>query len=89
MTWAAGLASTRCRRITTGLPAARPTSAGSPAGETEEERFARYRKDAQEIYDLAGEISVAGIGKRDVRVFETTAELVNAAGLEVPVVSRA
>ena len=67
-----------------GSPQPSPTSASPPAGETEDERFARYRKDAQELYDLAGEIGVPGIGKRDVRVFETTTDLVNAVGLAVP-----
>src|SRR5262249_49802440 len=43
---------------------------------------------AREILDLAGEVSVAGVGKRHVRVFETTAKLMNAVGQEVPAVSR-
>jgi histidine kinase/DNA gyrase B/HSP90-like ATPase len=58
-------------------------------GETEDERFDRYRKEARELYDLAGEVTVAGIGKRQVRVFETSAELSNSMGDKVPVVSRA
>ena len=66
-----------------------PPRPAPPGGETEDERFARYRKDAQELYDLAGGIGVPGIGKRDVRVYETTADLTNAIGLAVPVVSRA
>jgi ribosomal protein L37E len=71
------------------FPQPAPPSPAPPGGETEDERFARYRKDAQELYDLAGQIGVPGIGRRDVRVFETTADLVNATGLAVPVVSRA
>jgi len=61
---------------------------GSPAGETEEERYVRYREHAREILDLAGEVSVANVGKRDVRVFETTMALRSPAGQEVPAVSR-
>lgn len=70
---------------------AQPGSAagGSPAVETEEKRYARYREHAREILDLAGEVSVAGVGKRHVRVFETTnMVLTSAAGQEVPAVSR-
>lgn len=59
------------------------------ASETENERFDRYRKEARELYDLAGEVTVAGIGKRQVRVFETPTELANSMGAKVPVVSRA
>jgi hypothetical protein len=71
---------------------ARPSAAGlggsvAPA-ETEEERYARYREGSREIHDLAGEISVAGLGKRDVRVFETTAALKGPVCGEVPAVSR-
>jgi hypothetical protein len=85
----------------TGLTPLPPPGSGSPsppgdtpprppAGETEDERFARYAKDAREFYDLAGEVSVAGLGKRKVRVFETTVRLENVARTEeVPVVSRA
>ena len=40
--------------------------------ETEEKRYERYRKDAREPHDLAGVVTVAGLGRRDVRVFETT-----------------
>lgn len=69
-----------------GRPGATPRPTG---GETEDERFERYQKGARELYDLAGEVTVAGIGKRQVRVFETTAELINAEGIAVPVVSRA
>jgi hypothetical protein len=66
-----------------------PTQPDPPsAEETEEERYARYRRDAREILDLAGEVNVARVGKRDVRVFETTAALTNAAGQEVPAVCR-
>lgn len=66
-----------------------PTQPDPPsAEETEEERYARYRKDAREILDLAGEVNVARVGKRDVRVFETTTALTNAAGQEVPAVCR-
>ena len=74
--------------------AASMVTPGSPApskplgAETEEERFARYRKDAREFYDLAGSISVAGLGKREVRVFETTARLTGADNIDLPVVSR-
>jgi Histidine kinase-, DNA gyrase B-, and HSP90-like ATPase len=56
--------------------------------ETEDERYARYKKEAREIYDLAGQVSVAGLGKRNVRVFETTAALEGTMGREVPAVSR-
>jgi hypothetical protein len=70
-----------------------PTSAGSgdsdnSHAETEEERYARYRKQAREIHDLAGEVSVAGMGKRNVRVFETTTTLKGMSGGEVPALSR-
>jgi hypothetical protein len=65
-----------------------PAAGGTPAGETEEERYARYRAHAREILDLAGEVNVAAVGKRDVRVFETTTAVTNAAGQEVPAVSR-
>lgn len=70
---------------------ASPSSANDPEpiSETEDERFMRYRKDAREFYDLAGEVIVDGVGKREVRVFETTVELTNSAGVKVPVVSRA
>jgi hypothetical protein len=61
---------------------------GSPVGETEDERYARYRKDAREIHDLAGEVSVASLGKRDVRAFETTTPLTSTTGQEVPAISR-
>jgi hypothetical protein len=61
---------------------------GTPTVETEEEGYARYRKLAREIHDLAGEVSVAGLGKRDVRVFETTVALRGPTGGEVPAVSR-
>jgi hypothetical protein len=72
------------------LPSGGPEASPRPAkGETEDERFERYRKGAREFYDLAGEITVAGIGKRQVRVFETASELANASGTAVPVVSRA
>lgn len=64
------------------------TAGASPVGETEEERYARYGKHAREILDLAGEVSVAGVGKRDVRVFETTTVLTSPAGQEVPAISR-
>lgn len=57
--------------------------------ETEDERFGRYQKEARELYDLAGEVMVSGIGKRKVRVFETSVELVNSVGVKVPAVSRA
>jgi hypothetical protein len=57
--------------------------------ETEDERFNRYRTNAREFFDLSGEITVAGIGKRQVRVFETVAGLLNSDGNSVPVVSRA
>ncbi len=57
-------------------------------GETEEQRYARYREHAREILDLAGEVSVAGVGRRHVRAFETTTSLTSAAGHEVPAVSR-
>lgn len=61
-----------------------------PPAETEDERFDRYRQEAHEIYDLAGEITVAGLGKRKVRVFETAAILASASGVAgIPVVSRA
>jgi hypothetical protein len=59
-----------------------------PDAETEEERFTRYRKDARELYDMAGTVNIAGIGRRDVRVFETTATLAKE-GVAVPVTSRA
>jgi hypothetical protein len=58
-------------------------------GETEDERFNRYRTNAREFFDLSGEITVSGIGKREVHVFETTAGLVNSDGKSVPAVSRA
>jgi hypothetical protein len=69
-----------------------PGPGATPApvrGETEDERFNRYRTNAREFFDLSGEITVAGIGKREVHVFETTAGLTNSAGKSVPVVSRA
>jgi hypothetical protein len=82
-------------------PPSEPTAAPGPTGgtlpgspesipsETEDERFERYRKDAREFFDLAGDVAVAGIGKRHVRVFETTTELVSPSGKPTPVVSRA
>ena len=81
------------------LPSAAPTPAPAPGpaltpygrqpgAETEEERFTRYRKDARELYDMAGTVNIAGIGRRDVRVFETTATLVKE-GAAVPATSRA
>lgn len=61
---------------------------GIPSGQTEEQRYARYREHAREILDLTGDVSVAGVGRRHVKVFETTASLTSKAGQEVPVVSR-
>lgn len=69
-------------------PAPTPPPGPQSGEETEEERFARYRKDARELYDLAGTVNVAGIGRRDVRVYETTATLVRE-GATVPAISRA
>ena len=66
-----------------------PGAARTVKSETEDERFERYQKDCREFFDLAGEVAVAGIGKRQVRVFETTTELVSADGKPTPVVSRA
>jgi hypothetical protein len=68
-------------------PALTP-SGQQPGEETEEERFTRYRKDARELYDMAGTVNIAGIGRRDVRVFETTATLAKE-GAVVPATSRA
>jgi hypothetical protein len=65
------------------------TPAPPATQETEDQRFGRYRENARELYDLAGEITVAGLGKRQVRVFETITGLVNSSGVSVPVVSRA
>jgi hypothetical protein len=59
------------------------------AGETEDERFDRYRKGSRELYDLAGEVAVSGIGKRQVHVYETATDLANSAGAPVPATSRA
>jgi hypothetical protein len=69
-------------------PTPRPAPAPGPSGETEEQRYSRYRGHAREVLDLAGDVSVVGVGKRQVRVFETTEPLMNAAGQVVPVVSR-
>ncbi len=74
---------------TTAAPGAQSATPAPTGVETEDERFARYRQNAREFFDLAGEILIAGIGKRTVRVFEGSTDLVNATGLAVPVVSRA
>lgn len=71
-----------------GLEKPGSAAAGSPAGETEEQRYDRYKEHAREILDLAGEVSVAGVGKRAVRVFETTIPVTSANGQEAPTVSR-
>jgi Histidine kinase-, DNA gyrase B-, and HSP90-like ATPase len=66
-----------------------PSPVPEPSGrETEEQRYERYRKDARELYDLAGVVTVAGLGRRDVRAFETRTSLINADGAEVPALSR-
>jgi hypothetical protein len=72
----------------TPAPLTGPATPSGASGETEEQRFARYRKHARELLDLAGEVSVANVGKRRVRVFETTEQLTSAAGQDVPAVSR-
>ncbi len=70
-------------------PSRTPAPAGGLSGsETEERRFARYRAEAREILDLAGDVSVAGVGRRHVNVFETTASLTSNTGQAVPAVSR-
>ncbi len=61
----------------------KPASAAD--SETEDERFERYGKDATEFYDLAGEISLSNLGKRHVRAFDTSAELLNSDGIKLPV----
>jgi Histidine kinase-, DNA gyrase B-, and HSP90-like ATPase len=74
------------------LPSPVPPDPGGtpepPGTETEEERYARYRKDARELYDLEGVVTVAGLGRRDVRAFETKVDLMDADGAGVPALSR-
>jgi hypothetical protein len=65
-----------------------PLTASPSTEVTEDERFGRYRKQSRELLDLGGEINAVGMGKRNVRVFETTVTLTNPAGQDVPALCR-
>jgi hypothetical protein len=56
--------------------------------ETEEQRFSRYRASSHQLHDLSGPVSVGHEARRNISVFETSAELEDHKGRLVPTLSR-
>ncbi|MFC9500044.1 ATP-binding protein [Streptomyces sp. NPDC056982] len=61
-----------------------PSQSRSTRGETDEERYARYRAESRML--LRGDFTLSSIGKRNVSIYETSETLQAADGIRVPCV---